>query len=82
MFRFGVVYLCGLFWGAPTTGTDSKAGTIVHQASHFTANGGTNDMRDYESVSGSKELAANYPDIAIRTADNYEYFAENNPVLQ
>ena len=29
------VFLCKLFWTAPLTGTDSKAGTIVHETSHF-----------------------------------------------
>ena len=28
---FGYIYLCGAFWQAPTTGTDSKGGTLVHE---------------------------------------------------
>ena len=28
---FGHVYLCGAFWSAPTTGTDSKGGTLIHE---------------------------------------------------
>ena len=28
---FGHVYLCGAFWEAPTTGTDSKGGTLIHE---------------------------------------------------
>ncbi|KAG8678418.1 hypothetical protein FRC09_019852, partial [Ceratobasidium sp. 395] len=39
----GKIYLCGAFWKAPLTGTDSRAGTIVHENSHFTVNGGTDD---------------------------------------
>lgn len=38
---FGYIYLCGAFWDAPATGTDSKAGTLIHESSHFTTNGGT-----------------------------------------
>lgn len=38
---FGYIYLCGAFWVAPATGTDSKAGTLIHESSHFTTNGGT-----------------------------------------
>ncbi|KAF9502286.1 zincin [Pleurotus eryngii] len=41
---FGIVTLCGAFWNALATGTDSKAGTIVHESSHFTVNGGTEDI--------------------------------------
>ncbi|KAH8822266.1 peptidyl-Lys metalloendopeptidase [Flagelloscypha sp. PMI_526] len=37
------IYLCHLFWLAPLSGTDSQAGTIVHESSHFTKNGGTLD---------------------------------------
>ncbi len=29
--EFGTVYLCGAFWDAPALGTDSKAGTLVHE---------------------------------------------------
>ncbi|MYS09639.1 hypothetical protein GTW71_25130 [Streptomyces sp. SID6041] len=28
------VWLCGSFWSAPMTGTDSKFGTLVHERSH------------------------------------------------
>jgi peptidyl-Lys metalloendopeptidase len=29
------VHLCNAFWSAPATGTDSKAGTLIHETSHF-----------------------------------------------
>lgn len=38
---FGYIYLCDAFWDALATGTDSQAGTLIHESSHFTANGGT-----------------------------------------
>ncbi|CAE6489203.1 unnamed protein product [Rhizoctonia solani] len=31
------------FWNAPMTGTDSKAGTLIHEQTHFSVNGGTRD---------------------------------------
>ncbi|KAI0778610.1 peptidyl-Lys metalloendopeptidase [Trametes elegans] len=74
---FGTIHFCGAFWQAPTTGTDSKAGTIVHESSHFTRNGGTDDI--VYGQTGAKSLAKSNPDQAIRNADSHEYFAENNP---
>ncbi|CAE6500423.1 unnamed protein product [Rhizoctonia solani] len=75
----GYVYLCGAFWNAPNTGTDSRAGTIVHEQSHFTVNGGTDDH--VYGQSGAKSLAISNPANAVDNADNHEYFAENNPAL-
>lgn len=76
---FGVVYFCNAFWSAPNTGTDSKAGTIIHESSHFTANGGTNDYAYGQSA--AKSLATSNPANAVFNADSHEYFAENNPAL-
>ncbi|KAF4611490.1 hypothetical protein D9613_004137 [Agrocybe pediades] len=76
---FGKIYLCNAFWNAPNTGTDSRAGTIIHEASHFTANGGTDDLGYGQT--NAKNLAKNNPSSAIMNADNHEYFAENNPKL-
>ncbi|KIM47618.1 hypothetical protein M413DRAFT_204872 [Hebeloma cylindrosporum] len=77
--QFGKVYFCGAYWNAPNTGTDSKAGTIIHEASHFTANGGTNDYAYGHSA--AKSLAINNPANAVMNADSHEYFAEINPAL-
>ncbi|PIL25448.1 hypothetical protein GSI_13338 [Ganoderma sinense ZZ0214-1] len=73
------VYLCGAFWDAPRTGTDSQAGTLIHEASHFTANGGTDDY--VYGQHGAGDLAASDPDEAVMNADSHEYFAENSPAL-
>ncbi|KAF8592858.1 peptidyl-Lys metalloendopeptidase, partial [Ceratobasidium sp. AG-I] len=73
----GYVYLCGAFWNAPNTGTDSKAGTIVHEQSHFTVNGGTQDY--VYGQSGAKSLAISNSNNAVMNADSHEYFAENTP---
>jgi peptidyl-Lys metalloendopeptidase len=71
------IYLCKVFWTAPLSGTDSKGGTLIHEMSHFTVVAGTNDYV-YGQV-GARNLALSNPDNAIKNADNYEYFAENNP---
>jgi peptidyl-Lys metalloendopeptidase len=71
------VYLCNAFWSAPNTGTDSRAGTIVHETSHFTVMGGTDDWAYGQSAAHS--LAGSNPSRAIDNADSHEYFAENTP---
>ncbi|QRV92787.1 peptidyl-Lys metalloendopeptidase [Ceratobasidium sp. AG-Ba] len=75
----GKINLCGQFWSAPLTGTDSRAGTIVHENSHFTVNGGTDDHAYGQS--DSQALAKSNPAQAVDNADNHEYFVENNPAL-
>ncbi len=73
------VYLCNAFWSAPQTGTDSKAGTIVHETSHFNATASTDD-HTYGQTS-CKSLAKSSPTQALDNADSHEYFAENKPAL-
>ena len=73
------IYLCNAFWYAPRTGTDSQAGTLIHETSHFTVVAGTEDYA-YGHL-GAKDLAKNNPNNAVFNADNHEYFAENNPFL-
>jgi len=74
-----IIYLCKVFWTAPLTGTDSKAGTLIHEMSHFDLVAGTDDF--VYGQAGAKDLAINNPDNAINNADNHEYFAENTPAL-
>ena len=69
-----MIYICPGFWGLTKTGTDSRAGTLIHEASHFVLNGGTID--DVYGRDASRELARDYPMRAIHNADSYEYFAE------
>ncbi|KAK7037540.1 hypothetical protein VNI00_011032 [Paramarasmius palmivorus] len=76
---YGVIYLCRSFWNAPVTGTDSRGGTLIHEASHFTRIAGTDDI--VYGQSGARSLASSNPSQAIRNADSHEYFAENNPAL-
>ncbi|KAI0785486.1 hypothetical protein BC629DRAFT_521998 [Irpex lacteus] len=76
---FGYVTLCGAFWDAPNTGTDSRGGTLIHESSHFTKNAGTDDH--VYGQSACKSLAKSSPTEAIDNADSHEYYAENNPAL-
>jgi len=69
------VYLCNAFWAAPNTGTDSRAGTIIHEVSHFTVVAGTSDYAYGQSAARSLASSAR----AVRNADSHEYFAENTP---
>jgi len=71
------IYVCRAFWNAPNTGTDSRAGTLVHELSHFNVVAGTDDH--VYGQSGAKSLAISNPDNALDNADNHEYFAENTP---
>ena len=71
------IYLCNAFWSAPPTGTDSQAGTIVHEISHFNVVAGTDDH--VYGQPNCRDLADNSPNLAIENADSHEYFAENNP---
>jgi peptidyl-Lys metalloendopeptidase len=73
------IHLCGAFWNAPMSGTDSKAGTLVHEMSHFNVVAGTDDH--VYGQSACRTLANNNPGSAIDNADSHEYFAENTPPL-
>jgi peptidyl-Lys metalloendopeptidase len=74
-----VIHLCRVYWTAPPTGTDSQAGTLIHEMSHFNTVAGTNDW--VYGQSGAMSLAITDPQEAVTNADNHEYFAENNPQL-
>jgi peptidyl-Lys metalloendopeptidase len=73
------IYVCNAFWSAPMTGTDSKAGTMVHEMSHFNVVAATDDHAYGQSA--AKSLASSNPTRALDNADNHEYFAENTPSL-
>lgn len=74
-----VIYLCSVFWNAPLSGTDSKAGTLIHEMSHFYVVASTLDY--IYGQTGAKSLAISDPAKAVNNADNHEYFAENTPAL-
>ncbi|TFK67281.1 zincin, partial [Pluteus cervinus] len=70
-----VIHL-GQFWGASSYGISSRAGIIVHEATHFTKNGGTLDISDY-GPEACHEFAKDQPDEAVRNADSYQFFSED-----
>ena len=72
-----MTYVCGGFWAAALTGTDSRAGTIIHEISHFTVVASTDDH--VYGQEGAMALAVSNPARAVDNADNHEYFAENTP---
>jgi len=71
------IFVCKAFWAAPTAGTDSKGGTLIHETSHFNVVASTDD--NVYGQSGAKSLAISNPDKAIDNADSHEYYAENSP---
>ncbi|MCX7041945.1 MAG: M35 family metallo-endopeptidase [Gammaproteobacteria bacterium] len=71
------IFVCKAFWTAGTSGTDSKAGTLIHEMSHFNIVAATDDI--VYGQAGAKSLAISSPDQAIQNADSHEYFAENTP---
>ncbi|KXN83045.1 Peptidyl-Lys metalloendopeptidase [Leucoagaricus sp. SymC.cos] len=73
---WGHIYLCPqsrIFGGNVTSGT------LIHEASHFNANGASQDYSLY--VTDTMNLAKTSPDKAIRNANAYDFFAENSPPL-
>lgn len=73
------IYLCGSFWTAPIAGSNSKAGTIIHELAHFKIIAGTDDITYGEE--SAKKLAKTNPAKAVDNSDNIEFFAENTPPL-
>lgn len=68
------IWLCNAFWQAPAKGTDSKAGTLVHEMSHFNVTASTNDNAYGQTA--CKKLAQKQPRKAVDNADSHEYYAE------
>lgn len=75
-----IVHLCNAFWIMADTWTyDSKAGTFIHEMSHFNDVCSTDDVVYGES--NSRALATSNPNQAVTNADSYEYFNENQPTV-
>jgi hypothetical protein len=69
------IYLGKLFWSrAGGAGIDSRAGVILHELAHDVSS----RVGDHSyGVAGAEDLAMQNPERAIRSADNYDYFAES-----
>jgi len=74
------IYVCATYWRSSRTGVNSRAGTIVHELSHFNVVGRTDDHA--YGVGAATSLALTDPNRATDNADNYEYFAENTPFVE
>ena len=68
------IHLCDVFWTTPSTGTDSRAGSLIHWLSQFTGSGATANLAYGQSDAHNLSAAQ-----AVQNSDNYEYFAENTP---
>lgn len=73
--------VCPVFFRVAPSGTDSRAGTIIHEISHFDVVIGSDDFQSALDQRGSRLLARSNPSAAIRNANAFEYFAENTPFL-
>ena len=75
------VYLDKKFWTANPYGTNSQAGIILHEVSHFSWIGNTVDTdRKGNKVYGVpdvKNLILSDPNRALRHADTFEYYLEH-----
>jgi hypothetical protein len=71
--RGNYILLCPPFWDIEDT--DEMALVLVHEESHFLANGGADDF-EY-GPEDCEELAEDYPEEAVRNADSYELFAQD-----
>ncbi|KAL1740844.1 hypothetical protein HDZ31DRAFT_67522 [Schizophyllum fasciatum] len=71
---YGEVYLCSYFWQAPSTGSGSRADTIIHEGTHFPEVLGTDDVTYGES--SCKALARSNPAQAVNNADNHAFFSD------
>ncbi|MCA9092889.1 MAG: hypothetical protein KDA68_05350 [Planctomycetaceae bacterium] len=65
------IWFCDQFWRAPATGTDSKAGTVLHEHTHSDAS--TDD--NVYGQAGCRSLARSHPAKAVENADSHEYHA-------
>ena len=72
-----LIYVCSVFWQAPMVGQDSKAGTLVHEMSHFDVLSSTDDW--VYGAAGAMSLAQTDVSKSTTNADNHEYFAEKQP---
>lgn len=69
------INVCPLFFRYPTSGTNSKAGIIIHEMSHFEVIANTDDH--VYGQSNTRNLAQSDPQQAIENADSFHYFSEN-----
>ena len=78
------IYLCPPYFELPVLSdatflevfnSGTRAGTIIHEMSHYDVVGGTNDNCYNRDV--CSEFAINSPNQAAHNADSFQYFAED-----
>jgi len=77
--EYGTIHLCPGFLSIKAMGTDSRAGSLIHESTHFANTISTSDYAYGQKA--CKRLAESDWEKAVENADSYEYFAENMPVL-
>lgn len=71
------ISLCGQYKSAELQGRDSKFGTITHELSHAVDNSVDKCLgHNVYNFDPAVALASDHPDLAVKHADTYEYFAE------
>ena len=69
----GAMGFCQRFFRMPERGLDSRFGTVVHELSHVVA-----DTEDFAyGPRRAEALARENGGLAVRNADNYQYFVES-----
>lgn len=74
------IYLGDQFWKSSSSGTDSTAGTLAHEMSHFIDIGGTKDGFPKPAIYGvtsSRKLAETNSELALKHADSFQYYLED-----
>lgn len=78
------IYLCPPYFDLPVLSdatflevfnSGTRAGTIIHEMSHYDTVGGTNDNCYNRDV--CSDLARSSPNRAVHNADSFQYFAED-----
>lgn len=67
-----IIWYCSEFWKLPPTGTDSMAGTNLHEHTHSDAF--TGDHASGQAM--CRQLAKTEPDKAVDNGDSFEYHAK------
>lgn len=73
------ITICQRFWEVSLTGIDSRAGTLIHELSHFKSLVGTHDIFSYrdECLKAARPILHGDQNLTIQNANNYEYLAED-----
>ncbi len=71
------IFLSLKFYDAPSTGENSRYGTVIHEVTHFPSGGGISDEDEHYGRSPSKQLARTSTARALNHADAYQFLTED-----